>query len=203
MSAQSEDFAEFLRDLLASALDQQEITVRGRIESFDKQRLTATVKILAQKQKPDGSAQDYPLLSGVPVMAPALGGGFFIRPAYERGDQCLVAFSLRDVYGPARGLISPSVAGSVLHNAVVVGGLKSATLNPSDWSEDGLLIGHKDGDAYAKFADNEIKFVFGSTEIVMDAQGLRAVVGGATFDLVTHKHTTGAPGGRTSPPTPE
>ncbi len=86
-----------LSQLIESAIDKKlraiPQTLLCTIESFDKDKLTATCKPLYKSVSSDGKEIAYPLLSNIPVMSCYLGKDISVLPSYERGDLVLVSCS--------------------------------------------------------------------------------------------------------------
>jgi len=195
------DFAKTMKDFEATcaALD-----IGGKvciIQSFDKQKMTASIKPLGKKRDQD-TTQDWPIISNVPVSFLQMGAGEFIRPDYSRLDLVYAAWANRDIKGPLKGENNdePPTLFSA-ENAVVLGSVfKTASIAPGAFGNSGLLIG-SDG-AYVQFFAGLIKigsasavqpFVLGNfLEAHLQAQK-------ASFDA--HFHTSAAPGAPTTPPT--
>lgn len=76
----------------------------GKIEAFDPETQTATVKIVYKrtffKQKPDGGydpeLKAFPLLEGVPIVT-LQGGKTQLRMPIAAGDECLLLFADKDI----------------------------------------------------------------------------------------------------------
>ena len=127
-------------------------------------------------------------------------GGFYIRPAYQRGDFVYLSFTTFDISDSLKGY-SRTESGKTfsIENAVVVCGLAKEAFNaPAEFSNPGLLIGHESGASYMKFEADSITFVFGGETVKMSALGIQF----NTFNLKTHTHTSAAPGSPTTPPIP-
>jgi hypothetical protein len=71
---------------------------------------------------------------------------------------------------------------------------------PAEFSQQGLLIGQKDGNAYIQFTENGINMAFGQTTIAFSASGMSVTEDGVEYDFVTHIHPT--PMGPSSQQTP-
>jgi hypothetical protein len=149
-------FAELLQDLVDQSREDGEVALVARVESYDAANQTADVRPLARKIVA-GEETQYPVLSKIPVVPAAFGGGFFVINPYESGDLVWVSFSLRDVYGPIRGADSDSALGASLHNAAVVGGVRKSPQTSADWSKPGIVIGHNGGGALLQITDQGVK----------------------------------------------
>lgn len=177
----------------------------GLISSFDKETMRADVKPLQADPAVGNSAPvPLPVLPSIPVSL-IYAGDFYIRPNYQEGDMVWVSFATRD--------IASSLRGETLERSKRVFDLSSASvayaIAPTDWtppaefSEDGLLIGHKDGDAYLKFESDKVTAYFdgGDKKVEWSDGGMRFWNGTAWTNFATHVHPTAA-AGPPSPPTP-
>jgi hypothetical protein len=99
-----------------------------------------------------------------------------------------------------------------LENASVVGSITPNKFQaPSEFSsEDGLIIGEKNGNSYIAFDTDNVTFKFasGSIKTKFDAtgmecdQGVKAGAGAVQTTLQFHQHSTGGPGQPTTAPIP-
>ena len=202
-TATDKSFPKFLQDLLDGARDDMEVLLPAKIESFDSQKMTADVRPLAKRNGPNDTEMEYPVLRKLPVNSPALGNGFYFRPSFSKGDLVSIGFSQRDVFGPLRGTTPTSQAGPSIQNAFVIGGVQSSIgTGPSDWSKDGVLIGHEDG-ALIQFESDKITVHLSDTTFIEfnEANGIVATIAGIPYKII-HNHVTGVPGSPTGPTTP-
>lgn len=192
----------------------------GKIKKFDKEKMRADVQPLMKIKNALGQETDYPVLADVPVLY-YFGGGFFVRPVYESGDLVWVGFSTFDTDQSLNGY-ARAESGKIfsLENAVVISGIaKTNTIDSTAFaSNDGLIIGHKDGNAILRIEKDKIIFKFGTEEITLSSTGIETTLGqvkaggevsanNATVatKLSTHNHPiVPGLGGSTpsSPPTP-
>lgn len=149
------DFAKLLKDFEATC---SALNIGGKvctIESFDKIKMTASIKPLGKKRVGD-DIQDWPIISNVPVNLIQTGDGNFIRPEYSRLDLVYAAWANRDIKGPLKGENNdePPTLFSA-ENAVVMGSVfKTGSISPTAFKASGLLIGN-DG-AYIQFIKDRI-----------------------------------------------
>jgi hypothetical protein len=124
-------------------------TLLCTVESFDKTKLTATVKPLYKSVDKKGKEIDYPLLSNLPVMSGYFGNNISIMPTFKKGDLVLVACSTFDNSKQKKKQSAKESEGLFgLENSFVVGGVKPATLTDRDMSvkfeDDKMLLKNKD-----------------------------------------------------------
>lgn len=201
--SEKKSFPKFLEDLLAQMRDDMEVMLPARVESFDSTAMTCNVRPLPKKKGPNDTELEFPVLAKIPVVSIGFGAGFYVRPKFQKGDIVSIGFSHRDIFGPLRGVQQTSSPGPSLQNAFVIGGVKKTnSIGPSDWSKDGLLIGHEDG-ALAQFESDKITLhLSATTKVEFNAtDGIKATVGGVVYKII-HTHVTGVPGSPTGPTTP-
>jgi hypothetical protein len=204
------DLASLLKDSFNSFVKQIQIGLPCKITKFDKEMMRADVQpFLKQSYTSDDDTTtetQYPIIPNIPVMF-INAGDYYIRPPYKIGDMVWVGFSSRNIdtsldeYSrvEAEALFS-------MENACVLGSIVSNKFTPPTefTTEDGLIIGEKNGNSYIVFeADNvTFKFIGGTIETKFDSQGMSYGTTGSTLHtLQLHTHPTGGPGAPTSPPT--
>lgn len=168
-----------LSQLIENAIDKKlrEIpqTLLCTIESFDKDKLTATCKPLYKSVNKDGKEIAYPLLSNIPVMSCYLGKDISVMPSYERGDLVLVACS---TFSNSKQLKKESAKESEglfgLENSFVIGGIKSS----SDSNKDLQIL----------FEDNDIVFKNKQTAIKIKENNIIFIINGVEYPWTSHSH---------------
>ncbi len=160
-------FIEFLEDYLHDRLSDIDIGMIGRIEAFDSQKMRADVIPLLKKKSGDKEVE-YSMLKDVPVNF-LYSGGFYIKPAYEKGDLVHISFSTHDIEKALKDdkpLASDRIFSS--ENAFVIGGIaKTDWEKPKNFEKDGLLIGHKDGGVFTRYTKDELLHEVGKTKFKM------------------------------------
>ncbi len=165
---------------------------------FDKEAMRADVKPFLQDVA-EGDRIDWPTLPKLPVLM-IIAGSNYIRPVYEPGDLVWVTFATHDIDdGLGNKRLPKSKKVFDLASASVVCGV-----TPDGWTppaefgtEDGLLIGHKDGDAYVRFESDKVTAVFGTKKVEWSDGGMRFFNGALWTNFMTHTHA-----GVGLPPTP-
>jgi len=119
----------------------------AKIESFDPQKLKATVTPLF-KRKFNGQDQavSMPIIVEVPV-ACLYAGGFIIRPPYKKGDIVLLIFAQRaldNVIGTGKEADPEINRMHALDDAILVGGLMPFTESTPAGNAGDLVIGTDD-----------------------------------------------------------
>lgn len=197
-------FPEALKQKLNDELNRVQQGMVCLIDKFDKQTMRADVKpLLAEPPVGKSPPAPLPILPNLPVQF-LFDGAFYIRPDYKAGTMVWVTFATHDV--------DNSLKGSTLEESKRVFDLSSASVvcavAPTDWtppaefgSEDGLLIGHKDGAGYIKFESDKMTSVFGTKKLEFSNGGMRFFNGALWTNFMTHTHPTAATG-PPSPPTP-
>lgn len=154
-----------LSQLIESAIDKKlraiPQTLLCTIESFDKDKLTATCKPLYKSVSSDGKEIAYPLLSNIPVMSCYLGKDISVMPSYDRGDLVLVSCS---TFSNSKQLKKESAKESEglfgLENSFVIGGIKASSDTTKDLQilfEDGKIV-LKNKNTSIEVGENDIKF---------------------------------------------
>lgn len=194
-------FVDFLEDMFHDRLGDIDITMIGKIEKFDKEAMRADVTPM-MKRKSGEKEIEYSVLKDIPVNF-ILAGDYYIRPEYKAGDLVQLAFSTHDIAEALKDkkpLASDKIFSS--ENAFVVGGVaKTGWSAPKEFSESGMLIGHKEGGAIMQYTPDKIIMKFGEqNSIEFSATGMKVIMGGVAYDFVTHQHPTGV--GPSGPPNP-
>lgn len=171
----------------------------AKIVKFDKQAMRADVQpIIAEP--PDGSAdpEPYPILPDLPVGF-IWDGAFYIRPDYQDDTMVWVTFSTRDIDEPLKdNTVEESKRVFDLSSAMVVCGLAPTDWTPpTEFSDAGLIMGHKDGAAYIQFGSSVITGIFGTKKVEWSNGGMRFFNGAVWTNFMTHTHA-----GVGLPPTP-
>ena len=180
-----------LSQLIENAIDKKlraiPQTLLCTIESFDKDKLTATCKPLYKSVSSEGKEIAYPLLSNIPVMSCYLGKDISVFPSYESGDLVLVSCS---TFNNSKQLKKESAKESEglfgLENSFVIGGIRSS----SDSSKDLQIL----------FEDSKITFKNKNTKLEIKENHITVTTQAGSFNIDTHLHT-GNLGAPTSPPT--
>lgn len=177
--------AELIDKAIDSKIKQIPQTLVCKIETFDKEKLRAKVQPLYNSVF-SGQEIPYPVLSNIPVLCPVLGNDVSIRPDYKKGDLVLVVCSTFNFDQQMRGQTSAESEGMFgKENAVLIGGLaKTGWTNPEKYSEDGIILNYKN-----------------QYSLIINDQGITVSGVAGSFNLLTHTHTSAAPGVQTSPPT--
>ena len=150
------DFATMLKEFEESCAS---IQIGGKIcliETFDREKMRASVKPLG-KRRVDDSVQEWSIVANVPVRFEFTETGESIRAEYSRGDMVYVTWANRDIKGPLRGEDNEeSLTLFSAENATVVGAvLKTGKTPPSHFINPGLLVGS--AGAYTQYFNNQIK----------------------------------------------
>jgi hypothetical protein len=167
-------FSELIDDYWNDRAQSMQVGLVATIEKFEKGKMRADVKPLLKLKNSLGDETDYPVLSDVPVSF-LHAGGFYVRPEYERGDYVWVTFATNDISNSLDGNTrAASDKKFSLENACVVNGIAKNNFSaPSEFdSEDGLLIGHKDGNSYMVFSDDKIVFKTNQNEVEIGDNGI-------------------------------
>lgn len=190
-------FAEVVKAKIAAEVKGVQQGLVCLIDRFDKQTMRADVRPL-QANPPVGNSlpEPYPILPNLPVQF-LFAGDFYIRPDYQAGDMVWVTFATHDV--------DNSLREDTLEESKRVFDLSSASVShavaPTDWTSPtefsgaGLLIGHKDGDAYLQFEDDKVTAFFqaGARKVEWSNGGMRFWNGSVWTNFMTHTHNeTGA-----------
>jgi len=132
------------------------------IESFDKDKQTATCKPLYKSVDAENKEIDYPLLSNIPVMSCYLGKDISVIPSYERGDLVLVACSTFDYSKQLKKQSAKESEGLFgLENSFVIGGIKSSGDTTKDlqisFEDDKILFKNKTNEMEVNVNDFKVK----------------------------------------------
>jgi hypothetical protein len=208
-----------LSDLLQKYIDKRIgdvlIGCIGRIERHDASAMRADVApLLAYTVSGERISRDFAVLPDIPVLY-LWAGDFYIRPEYKRGDLVWVTFATHEIKQGLRGL--PDQTGKRLfsrENAAVVHGIARAGWTaPDDFTLEGLIMGHADGELCMQICSDRIKLkgileVDGDISATgrVDADGeITAKAGDAAVSVSTHTHPymdTPAGPSNTQSPTP-
>ncbi len=180
----------------------------GEIKTHNTSTMRADVKpLLKFTESGKTTSSNFKVLPDVPVQF-LYAGGYYIRPKYKKGDLVWVTFATHSIQKSLQGM-SDDISGrhfSTENASVLFGIAKKGWNAPNDFSKDGLLIGHEDGDFYFHLNEDRVK-IKGSVEVdgdikttgKIEADGeitARKLVGGV--NLSTHTHPT--PQGTSSSP---
>lgn len=161
------DFIDFLNEMLHERLSDIDISMVGRIESFDGQKMRADVTPLLKKRSGETEIE-YSVLKDIPINF-LNAGDYYIRPEYKKGDLVQIVFSTHDIEETLRDkkpLASEKIFSS--ENAFIIGGIaKTAWSPPAEFSKEGLLIGHKNGKAFTQYKEDMLVHKFGDSIIVL------------------------------------
>ena len=201
-------FTTFLKDVMKLFGSNIQLGLPGKIEKFDKSKMRADVSFFLKSEQKDGTIADYPILCDLPVQF-IFAGGFYIRPDYAIGDKVWISFSTYDIANALDEYTRPESNGIFgMHNACVSGAIATNKFSaPAEFSESGLLIGHKDGNAYISFAEDKITFKIDGKNIILDATGILCdgevvannAIPATAIHLSTHMHPTAGTGAPSSP----
>lgn len=191
-------FSGVVKDMVNLQVKQAQQGMVCVIDTFDKQTMRADVRpLVAEPPVGNSVPAPLPILPNLPVQF-LFAGSFYIRPDYAVGDMVWVTFATHD--------IDSSLEGSTLEESKRVFDLSSASVAyavaPTGWTapaefgtDDGLLIGHKDGNAYLRFEDDKVTAFFqgGARKVEWSSGGMRFWNGAVWTNFMTHKHVeTGA-----------
>ncbi len=218
----TEEMAQLIKDYVDARLREVLIGCIGVIERHDTLTMRADVRPLVQ-YTPTGAItpENFAVLGDIPVQF-LFSGGYYIRPEYVRGDIVWVTFATYDITQALKGMNDSDESHPFSReNASVQFGLaKTGWVPPVDFSESGLLVGHKDGGSLLHCMESEIRMratkvsVTGSLEVLgeISATGnidsdmeITALKSSTMVTLSGHTHPyTDTPAGPavTSPPTP-
>ncbi len=150
------EFSRFLSDMLQHFGESVQIGMVGKIQSFDKLKMRATVQPLLRKQNAAGESSQLPILANVPVAFVAT-GKYFIRPIYETGDLVWLTFATHDIFASLKGapaLTSDQIFG--VQNACVVNGLlrSGGSIGGDIDDASGMAVGAQD--MFLEFQEEKI-----------------------------------------------
>lgn len=165
------EFHSLLRRIAQDIVSEVRVAMICRVESFDQAKLTATIQPLG-KVRADNRDYDLPTLPDVPI-ATIYGGGFWVRPQFEKGDLVVCLFSAHELTGAIKGQATRlSASTHELSYAVIVAGIPNQIATEPKWgTESGFLIGHTSGDPLLKM--DEGKITAKTTEFFVDAQTVK------------------------------
>lgn len=154
--------SELLNDFFDLRAKDIQLGMVGKIKKFDKTKMRADVQPLLKSVNSLGQEVDYPVLSDLPVLY-YYGGGFYIRPVFDVDDLVWVGFSSFDIDNALNGY-ARAESGKMfsIENACVISGLSKTNMSaPLAYSESGLVMGHKDGNAVIKFDSGQVTIDLG------------------------------------------
>lgn len=138
--------------------------IPGRIETYDKATQKASVKPLLKREYKDGQADEYPVITAVPVVFPGTSNGI-LHFDLIKGDGCLLIFSERsiDKWLSSGDVVSPnSRRKHDLSDAIAIPGLYS--FNKAGRGESGVVL--KNGTAKLKLRNNLVALGNDQNELV-------------------------------------
>ncbi len=160
----------------------------GLIETYDRGRRRADVRIAIPVVDTEGNQIDRGVVPNVPVVFPA-GGGYSMTFPMRRDDPVLLVFCQRGIGGfkKAHAKAPPDGQGFFSQrDAVAIAGFGPVGLTPV--SEDGLSIQNDDGTTSIVIDGDGLRIVTdgrasmqnedGTTSISIDAEGIRLVTAG-------------------------
>lgn len=190
----SDYFAEMLENKVDKTLLEVQQSMVCVIVKYDKSAMRADVQpLLAEEPVGNAASVPFPLIPNIPVNA-VMSGSFYIRPAYDVGDKVWVSFATHEIGESLKdNTLEASKVVFDLTSACVIGGVTGPNdVPPAEFAtEDGLLIGHKDGDAYLKFESNKVTAFFdgGDKKVEWSSGGMRFWNGSVWTNFMTHTHT--------------
>ena len=199
-----------LSTLIEQAIDKRlrEIpqTLVCTVESFDKDKMTASVKPLYYSVDSKGKKIAYPLLTKIPVASPFYGKDIHIKPSYKKGDLVLVACGTFDFSQQIKKQIAPESVGLFgKENSVLICGLKSSSDAIKDMNisfEDNKILIKNGSNAKIEVSDANIILQAGPTgKIEVTSSEVKFTTAAGTNNWSTHT-AIGNLGAPTSPPTP-
>jgi len=157
-------FVGFIKDYFEDTMSNIDFGMLARVETFDSKKMRADLVPLVKKKSGDQEIE-YALIKDIPVSF-MLTGGFYIRPDYQKGDLVFVACVTHDIDEALRGGKSLAYGRISSENSFVIGGIApTGWAFPSEFDTDeGLLIGHRDGSAYMQFCSSSIIHKFGEQD---------------------------------------
>lgn len=190
----SDYFAEMLENKIDASLLEVQQSMVCVITKYDKSAMRADVQpLLAEEPVGNAAPVPFPLIANIPVNA-VMSGKFYIRPAYDVGDKVWVSFATHEIDESLKdNTLEASKIVFDLASACVIGGVTGPNDTPpvEFGTEDGLLIGHKLGDAYLRFESDKVTAFFqgGSRKVEWSNGGMRFWNGINWTNFMTHKHT--------------
>lgn len=172
---------ELLRLLLEQAARDMRVALPGRIESYDKAKQRANVRLELQYYLPDPDddpvPQDHPVLQNVPVAFPQ-GGGYFCAFPLAKDDPVLVVFCDVPIGAWLQKGSKCEPGHTEMHGlggAVCYPGLRPSG-SPLQSADNALMRLGKDGDtsAQVEFAAGEVRAGAGASEAVAIASKVKS-----------------------------
>ncbi len=201
--------AEVLRASMDAFAGELHTALPGRVESYDVDAQTATVKPLVQRVVIDASGEEIteslPVLTGVPMQFPRA-GGFFVSLPIAQGDLGMLIFAEAslDKWLAGRGEEVDPVdpRRHDLSDAWFIPGGYPSREALADAHESNLVVG-KDGGTQAHFKDGEISLGSeNAVDFVAQAAKVVAELGAIVTGFNGHVHPVTTAPGTTGPPAP-
>jgi len=136
-------------DTIEGAIDDKLLEVYqgfpGKIEQFDKKQMRADVIPFLKTENDEGEFA-YPVIPDVPVNF-IFAGGFYIRPEYKNGDFVWLSWATYDYDDALEELIRVETEKRFnMGSLAVISGIATNKFKPpSHFDDEGLLLGHIDG----------------------------------------------------------
>lgn len=211
----------FLNDLIASKLENVEMSFVAKILTFDRVKMRATIRpmLSATTQSGENATRktvNTPDLQDVPVEL-IYAGGFYVRPDYSKGDLVRVSCYASSIQQPIESdLRTESRANRFQLNYCTVssGIVPKGKPVPSEWSTiSGLIIGKSGIHISFDASGVKVKGNFQVTGNISATGDISAANVNATGDVVVgtgptaislrnHKHLSSSPGNPTGPAIP-
>lgn len=159
----------------------------GNVTEYDATTQLASVQPLIMRRYPDGTAENYPLITNVPVVFPSGGGGMLSFPI-RQGDPVLLLFSEKslDVWLSKGGVVDPLDRRKFdLSDGIAIPGLFS-TNNAGQADPNSIVLQSESGDKISLNPDNSIVLQSSNGEkfsLIGDGAIVLESVGGAKLNL--------------------
>ncbi|WP_249262317.1 baseplate J/gp47 family protein [Leptospira alexanderi] len=169
---------EVLQEKLNRELSKIWTGLYGKIDSYDKTTLTATVKPLLQIPTEEGF-RDLPLLVKLPVNV-FYSGGILIIPDYRRGDIVYLAPSPHSIQNSIRGMLDKTQENEDeiaaprfgLENCSVAFGIPTRPFKlPPTVQKPGLVICNATGNCYINITESDIELKSGMVPVEKSVLG--------------------------------
>lgn len=169
-------FSEMIDKVLVDRTKDIQLGLIATIETFDKSKMRADVKPLLKLKNDLDEEIELPVLPDLPVRF-EIGGGFFIRPVYTKGDLVWIGFATHDIENALQEYTrAASKKIFEIHNACVMGGImKDNPTIPSAFSEAGLIVG--DSTYTINLTGSSLKLTDGTYDIEFDGSNLNITDG--------------------------